>query len=233
MPKLRNLCLEILAICVAAVVLGAVANALNADGIVLGRNYFRVGVDNPPQVVGPGPHRGAVQPGRDTASGNKAPASPAHEEGGIRETNRNGEVCEQDDPVRELPDGCVRMDDTGLQMACFDFVFQQHAAMPDNPGFIVFVDARDEGAFNEEHIPGALLVDYWKLGRYLPEVLPQLGSAGVIIIYCSGGDCEDSRLLATSLIIDQDLSADSIYVYEGGIESWIANGKRLTEGGKP
>ena len=199
MPKLRNLCLEILAICVAAVVLGAVANALNADGIVLGRNYFRVGVDNPPQVVGPGPHRGAVQPGRDT----------------------------------ELPDGCVRMDDTGLQMACFDFVFQQHAAMPDNPGFIVFVDARDEGAFNEEHIPGALLVDYWKLGRYLPEVLPQLGSAGVIIIYCSGGGCEDSRLLATSLIIDQDLSADSIYVYEGGIESWIANGKRLTEGGKP
>jgi len=229
-------CLEMLAICVAAVLCGLAANAINGDGIVLGKGYFEIAVlpeetgarfvkeGITAQVSRTPPNNGETASHRDTVPPeNNYSVPPAS----------NGEVCEKDPLPYKLPDNCVRVDEYGLQTACFDLVFQQHAAMPDSEGFIVFVDARTEEAYVEEHIPGALHVDYYKQNRYLPPVLPRLRAASFIFLYCSGGDCEDSKYLASDLITEYGLPSDSIYLYEGGIEMWIAHGKPLREGRRP
>ena len=225
MKAVGKTCLEILAICVAAFVLGIAGNAINANGISLGRDYLRMGVKEPP------PDPGVTVPAEGHSSAAQPPPISSRAPSA---DHQHGEVCDEDQVPDKASNNQWRLDEeTGLQMAGFEFTFHHHAAMADNPDFIVFVDARDEEAYVEEHIAGALLVDYWKLGRYLPAVLPKLKSAGLIFIYCAGGDCEDSRFLASALINEHGLSLDSIYVYEGGIEEWIAKGKPRREGLQP
>jgi rhodanese-related sulfurtransferase len=232
-------CLEMLAICVAALVCGLVANAINGDGVMLGKSYFLVDVVVPPGEMAAGPvvKEGTMPGVSPTPPNNDETAS--HRDTVPPESNYsvppapNGEVCEKNPLPYRLPDDCVKVDEYGLQTACFDFVLQQHAAMPDSEGFIVFVDARTEEAYVEEHIPGALHVDYYKQNRSLPAVLPRLRAASFIFLYCSGGDCEDSKYLAGDLITEYGLPSDSIYLYEGGMETWIAHGKPLREGRQP
>ena len=87
---------------------------------------------------------------------------------------------------------------------------------------IVFVDARDDQHYQRCHIPQALQFDYYHPNRYLQEVLDFAADAEVVIIYCNGGNCEDSLLTARYLTeeIDQRLMRENVYVFEGGIQAW-------------
>ena len=55
-----------------------------------------------------------------------------------------------------------------------------------------------------------------------------------MIIYCAGGDCEDSIQLATDLVFTHGLSKEMIAIYEGGYEEWVNAelGTAMTEGQK-
>ncbi len=90
-------------------------------------------------------------------------------------------------------------------------------------GLHVFVDARDQGLFDAGRIPGALLVDHYRSDQYLPEALSFILPAERVIVYCNGGDCEDSIFLAQTLI-ENGIEPDRIYVFEGGFEEWEAQG---------
>ena len=87
---------------------------------------------------------------------------------------------------------------------------------------IVFVDARDDEHYQKCRIPQALQFDYYHPERYLPEVLDFAADADVVILYCNGGNCEDSLLAARYLTeeIDQPLTFENVYVFEGGIQAW-------------
>ena len=64
------------------------------------------------------------------------------------------------------------------------------------------VDARDPSEFAAGHIPGAVNVPYEEAARD-PAPLGRLQPAGrPIIVYCSGGDCEASALLAPMMVRD-------------------------------
>jgi rhodanese-related sulfurtransferase len=82
----------------------------------------------------------------------------------------------------------------------------------------VFIDARESDFFEEGHIPGAINIPVSQLAH--PTGLPENKSAA-LIVYCSGGDCEDSRILAKAL---GAAGYGSISVLAGGWDEWTAAG---------
>lgn len=98
-------------------------------------------------------------------------------------------------------------------------------------GLFVFVDARDDRHYQEGHIPGAFQLDRFYPDRYLPEALPACLAAEKIVVYCNGGDCEDSKFVAR-LLRDATVQADRLFVFVGGIEDWQARGELVERGSR-
>jgi len=94
---------------------------------------------------------------------------------------------------------------------------------------VVFIDARDDDRYQHGHIPGAYQLDYYHPGPYLATVLAVCQIAQEIVVYCNGGDCEDSRHTAMFLR-DAGIPAKKLFVYAGGISEWTTNGLPLETG---
>jgi rhodanese-related sulfurtransferase len=95
--------------------------------------------------------------------------------------------------------------------------------------FVVFIDARDDAKYQEGHIPGAWQFDYYRPERHLAAVLPLVQLAHEVVVYCEGGDCEDSQLTAMFLK-DNGIPADKLKVYVGGMHEWRAQGFPVEKG---
>jgi rhodanese-related sulfurtransferase len=83
------------------------------------------------------------------------------------------------------------------------------------------IDARRKVDYDEGHIPGAILLDYYEMGSYLDQVLPLLSKEQEIMIYCSEASCDDSELLARQLY---SLGFEKLSVYKGGFAEWSGAG---------
>lgn len=94
---------------------------------------------------------------------------------------------------------------------------------------IVFVDARNDEEYPAGHIPGAWLFDPYHPEKYYPTVEPVCAAAQQIIVYCHGGDCDDS-LTAATLLRDLGIAATNIFVYAGGMSEWLTNGEPVEVG---
>lgn len=88
---------------------------------------------------------------------------------------------------------------------------------------VVFVDARDAQQYEAAHIPGAYLLDPYRPEHGLASVLAVCATAEQIVLYCLGGDCEDSEL-AAALLVNSGVPASKVMVYGGGLAEWAANG---------
>jgi len=89
---------------------------------------------------------------------------------------------------------------------------------------IVFVDARDDEHYQAGHIPGAYQFDHYHAERYFSTVLPVCQQAQQIIVYCNGGDCEDSKFAAIILRDSAGVTKEKLFVYTGGMTEWQASG---------
>jgi rhodanese-related sulfurtransferase len=85
----------------------------------------------------------------------------------------------------------------------------------------LILDARPSAFFQRGHVPGALNLsrddfahDYRRLGSVLKDTRDKR-----IIVYCGGGDCHDSRLVANALL---NLGFSNVSVFTGGWEAWSA-----------
>ncbi len=96
---------------------------------------------------------------------------------------------------------------------------------------VVFVDARDEQHYREEHIPGAYEFDPYRPEKYFDAVLPVCKAAEQIVVYCNGGDCDDSETAAL-LLRDVGIANQKLLVYGGGITEWTTNGLPVEIGGR-
>jgi rhodanese-related sulfurtransferase len=125
--------------------------------------------------------------------------------------------------VDEVPviDGTQGGDRDGIRLVALEDVERlvQHGR--------VVIDARTADEYDEGHIPGAVLVDYFEMGRYLEKVLPLLSPDEEIVVYCSGEGCEDAELLARELYT---LGFERVLVFKGGLEGWVNAGLPI-EGG--
>lgn len=96
-------------------------------------------------------------------------------------------------------------------------------------GAIVFVDARDRDHYQAGHIPGAYDLDPYRPELEIATVLPLVQSAEAVLIYCNGGDCEDSQF-AAALLEQAGIPKEKLNVYVGGITDWRSNGLSVEMG---
>ncbi len=96
---------------------------------------------------------------------------------------------------------------------------------------VVFIDARNDEHYQESHIPGAYQFDRYYPERYLPAILPACLNAAKVIVYCTGGNCEDSELAAQTLK-ETGVPTDRLFVYTGGIGDWSTNNLPLELGAR-
>ncbi len=97
----------------------------------------------------------------------------------------------------------------------------------------VFLDARRTAMYAEGHIPGAKTFSAWEDG--LTEKVDQLSlfTADLklpIVIYCSGGDCRDSHLVAQKLWL---AGFRNLRIYTDGYPDWEARKQAVAKGEQP
>ena len=98
-------------------------------------------------------------------------------------------------------------------------------------GAVVFIDARDEEHYLDGHVPGAYEFDPYHPEKYFPAVLPVCRAAEQIVVYCHGGDCDDSKTAAL-LLRDMGIANQKIFIYEGGITEWTSNHQPVETGAR-
>jgi rhodanese-related sulfurtransferase len=96
---------------------------------------------------------------------------------------------------------------------------------------IVFVDARKEAEYQKGHIPGAYEFDSYHPEKYFAAVLPVCQNAEQVVVYCNGGDCDDSENAAL-LLRDVGIPNQKILVYGGGFADWTTNNLPVETGGR-
>ena len=96
-------------------------------------------------------------------------------------------------------------------------------------GMSIIVDARDDEHYIEARIPGAYQLDHYRLEAYMPDLEAVALGADLIVVYCNGGECEDSILVARDLL-DIGVVQENIRLYEGGITDWESNGGSVDAG---
>jgi rhodanese-related sulfurtransferase len=84
-------------------------------------------------------------------------------------------------------------------------------------GKALFIDARDQWDFQDEHIKGSINIPYYKFDKN-DNSLKKLDKSSVIVTYCDEGDCGMSRNLARSLF---KLGFTKTYYYHEGLEAWV------------
>jgi len=101
---------------------------------------------------------------------------------------------------------------------------------------ILFLDARRTSVYEQGHIPGARPFSVWesdvddKVNKLLSERPDAKDQNLPIVIYCSGGDCEDSHMLAQKL---WGVGFNNAYVYKDGFPDWQKRGEPVHTGTAP
>jgi rhodanese-related sulfurtransferase len=95
----------------------------------------------------------------------------------------------------------------------------------------LFIDARMTSQFEEGHVAGALSIPIWEAGvpdKIAAAVFEVEGDKSrPIVIYCNGGECEDSHNLAR-MFFDDGYSA--LYVYKDGYPDWLTRARPIHAG---
>lgn len=97
----------------------------------------------------------------------------------------------------------------------------------------IFFDARRSNEYRSGHIAGARSLSVWEAG--LDDGIQKFFAEGHppgedIVVYCNGGECEDSHTLAQKLFL---AGFDHVSVYRDGFPDWKRRGLPIREGDKP
>lgn len=194
MRRLNRLLAEGALVGMAGLVFGLTANFVSPKGLALGRDYF------------PG---GGHLPGPGHSISNALPS----------QSNTN-----QNSLSNEVAQAVARLKEKGLQSVNDQRAAELHA----DPGYalqrIVFIDARDDKHYEQGHIPGAFQFDHYRADNYFPTVLPVCLTAETIVVYCNGGNCEDSEFAAVTLH-QAGVPKEKLFVYVGGMTEWERKGR--------
>jgi rhodanese-related sulfurtransferase len=100
----------------------------------------------------------------------------------------------------------------------------------------LFLDARRTSVYEQGHIAGARTYSVWesdideKVNKLFNERSDPAAQALPIVVYCSGGDCEDSHMLAQKL---WGIQFNNVYVYKDGFPDWQQHGAPVHTGANP
>ena len=85
----------------------------------------------------------------------------------------------------------------------------------------MWVDARPDNEFEQDHVPGAIPLNEDRWNELLPAFLGQWSPDKKIIVYCSSQSCNASREVAKRLRDEAQLK--DVFVLQGGWEEWLKN----------
>ena len=96
----------------------------------------------------------------------------------------------------------------------------------------LFLDARRSKDFAQGHVSGARSFPVWE-AEVVKERVEGLVAEGrdlslPVVLYCSGGDCEDSHMLAQTLF---GAGFENLLVYRDGFPDWVKRGGAVRTGG--
>lgn len=94
-------------------------------------------------------------------------------------------------------------------------------------GRAVFLDARDEYAYESAHLPGAIHVPPEVAGVKIHELRELARDRKVLIAYCDDRGCGKAVELATSL---QAYGIQGVSVFPDGWQGWMDSGYPIEEG---
>jgi len=198
---------EAASVALAGLALALLANQLSPRGIELTRDYFP---ERPTPAVEPAASDTGLAPAEESVAASVAD--------GLDEAG----------PEAALE---ARLRERGLGLARLAEV----EAWFHDPAYdlevIIFVDARNRRLYQEGHVPAAYRFDHFYPQDTLAEVLPAALAAQWVIVYCTGGDCEDSEFAALFLR-DAGVPADRLRVYVGGLEEWREAGLPIELGAR-
>lgn len=200
---MRTTIVPMLALLLVGGALGLGANSVRPkDRIQLKKNYFPV---LPPADSGvPGPAGAKPLPPSGTTTG----------KGAGRENPPNAKPSTLNNPFTRVT---------------LERMIELYQSSAYTHGEVVFVDARKDQPFLEGHIPGAIHID-----RFDPDASEKarerLAAAESIVVYCGGGDCDDSIFLANDLHLERGIPKEKLGVFEGGMAEWEAENLETEEG---
>lgn len=168
-------------------------------GVGLGVNAFRSGHHSFALNTNHFEKKAIVRPGHPTQ---RAPV----------ETDADAKSPAPKDPRQELLE-------LGYQPIDHEEVVELYQSEQYQVEQVIFVDARDDEHYAKGHIAGAFQLDHYRVDQYIDHVLPACQNATKVVVYCSGGDCEDSMLAAGDLI-ERGVDPSRVFVYVGGVKAW-------------
>ncbi len=83
----------------------------------------------------------------------------------------------------------------------------------------IWVDARPDEEFAQDHVPGALSLNEDRWNELLPQFLAAWSPGKKVVVYCSSLSCNASREVARRLRKEAQLP--DVFVLEGGWEAWL------------
>jgi rhodanese-related sulfurtransferase len=233
---LKNILFEGLLVAAVGAALAFAANALSPRGLHLTTDFLRVG-DLPAATVVPGTRAPLPATGNSKGAGKDA-VGP-----GSSPTAAPAVATNAASPaMRSLPSQAAgattnsawallaaRLGAKGLQLADSNQVAQLFHDPRCEEGLVIFVDARNEEHYQEGHIPGAYLLDYFHPDKHLASVWQACQTAQQVVVYCNGGDCQDSEL-AAMMLGENNVPKEKLLIYGGGIAEWATNGLPIEVG---
>ena len=98
---------------------------------------------------------------------------------------------------------------------------------------VLVLDARRTKDYEEGHVPGARNISPWEgdADAKITALVDEARDGALpVVVYCSGGDCEDSHMLAQRLFGG---GFDNLLVYKDGWPDWVKRGGKSASGPEP
>lgn len=206
----RKTVLEAVALSALGVIVAIAVNAVRASSgsIKFTKNYFDKGI------------------GRVVPAGSEQPPGSDHLSPEAAHGTSSARSYDSSDTSPQAPD---REQQHPYQVVTFDQVVAIFNDPNTAAGSNVFVDARNDHEYEAGHIPGAVQADHYRLEDYVDMLLDHAESAEKIIVYCNGGNCEDSIFLCSDML-DFEVPCDRMYLYPGGWQEWADKGMPVAKG---
>jgi rhodanese-related sulfurtransferase len=83
----------------------------------------------------------------------------------------------------------------------------------------IWVDARPDNEFEQDHVPGAIPLNEDRWNELLPTLLARWSLEKRIVVYCGSQSCNASREVARRLRDEAGLK--EVFVLQGGWETWL------------
>lgn len=97
----------------------------------------------------------------------------------------------------------------------------------------LFLDARRSSVYGEGHIAGSRSFPVWESdidARVKALYEEGLDQQAPVVVYCSGGNCEDSHMLSEKLYM---VGFDNVLIYKDGFPDWEKRGLAVSKGTDP